>query len=128
VRCCEATEALDPTMTDETIWTALGAVEEATTAVLTLAEGLSDAELLGSRLTRREVRRLLLQAAGALAELGDQGSALLPELDWAGFRAAAAGLRAGGSDEDAALRVGVTQLAPSTLSWIRLYRARNAWD
>jgi hypothetical protein len=114
-------------MTDDTIWTALGAVEEATTAVLTLSEGLSDAELLGSRLTRREVRRQLLHAASALAELGDRGSALLPELDWAGFRDAAAGLRAGGSDEDAALRAGVTQLAPSALSWIRMYRARNAW-
>jgi hypothetical protein len=115
------------TMTEDMIWAALGTVEEATTCVLTLAEGLSESALLGSRLTRREVRRYLLHAAYALAELGPDGVSALPELDWSGFRDAATGLQAGGAAEELALCAGVASLAPSTLSWIRLYKAKRAW-
>lgn len=113
-------------MTDDTIWAALGAVEAALTAVLTLAEGLSHAELLGSRLTRREVRRQLLDASSALAALGAAGRDRFAELDWDGFAAATQGLRIGGAAEDDALRVAVAELAPGVLSWIRVYRRQRA--
>lgn len=100
-------------------------VEEAATAVLTLTEGLDEEQLARLGLTRGEVRRHLLAAADALLQMGPAARASMPELDWAGWRREACRMARGGPDEMAATWLAVRELAPHTLSWLRVYRARG---
>lgn len=98
-------------------------MDEAGVAVLTLTEGLPEAELLASRLTRAEVRRQLLLLAHAAEGLSPERRQQLPEVDWAGLQAAALTLSGPpGTALDEALVHAVQSLVPVTLLWLRLYR------
>lgn len=96
-------------------------IRDAGEAVLILSDGLAEGELLGSRLTRREVRRQLCTLADSLAGLPVAVHAALPEIDWAGWRAARAVLDIDGVAQDDALMFGVRSLVPATLSWLKVY-------
>jgi uncharacterized protein with HEPN domain len=91
-------------------------------AVMILTEGLEKEELLRSRLTRAEVQRQLTCMADTLADAPDALRLLMPEIDWAGWRAARLALASAGAPQDDALWFAVQSLAPATLSWLRVYR------
>ena len=94
-------------------------------AVLILTEGLQRSELMRSRLTRTEVQRQLLCLANALADAPDALRHLMPEIDWAGWRATRLALPMPGEPQDEALWFAVQSLVPATLSWLRVYRAEQ---
>ena len=94
-------------------------------AVLVLTEGLQRSELLRSRLTRVEVQRQLLRLADTLADAPDALRHLMPEIDWAGWRATRLALPVHGEQQDEALWFAVQSLVPATLSWLRVYRAEQ---
>lgn len=102
------------------------AIDEAGVAVLTLTEGLEDAELLASRLTRSEVVRqlgLLCDAAQGLPEAMRHN---MPEIDWPGLKAAGLALKGPpGVGMDEALLACHKQLVPTTLMWMRVYRQQH---
>jgi uncharacterized protein with HEPN domain len=100
----------------------LRTIEEAGEGVLTLTEGLEEGELLGSRLTRREVTRQLVILANALRALPDTAARALPEIDWAGWRGMSYALAQEGPAADDALWFGVSALVPATLNWLRVYK------
>ena len=106
---------------------------EAGEAVLILTDGLQRDELLRSRLTRAEVRRQLLQLAATLSAAPDALRHRMPEIDWAGWRAARLALQSHADALDAthdnahddAMWFAVQSLVPATLSWLRVYRAEQ---
>lgn len=100
----------------------LSIIEEAGTAVLILSEGLEQAELLGSRLTRAEVLRQVGIIAETAANLPAQTRAVLAEVDWDGWESMARRLDAGGGAADEALWFAVRSLVPAALMWLRVYR------
>lgn len=114
----------------------LEGIEEAAEGILVLVDGLQEPEFRRSRLTRREVRRLLADMAAALEALGAswdvQAAHALPEIDWDGWRATARRLRAmpsqppaaadADAEADEAAWFAATSMVPATLSWLRLYR------
>jgi hypothetical protein len=91
-------------------------------SVLTLTEGVSEAELLRSRLTRTEAQRQLQRMADALGDAPDALRHLMPEIDWAAWRATRLALPSAGEQQDEALCFGVRSLVPATLSWLRVYQ------
>lgn len=97
-------------------------VEDSGEAVLVLVEDLQEPEFLRSRLTRSEVLRQLRTMADTLAALPETARAALPEIDWAGWRAAALALAGGGAARDDAAWFAARSLVPATLSWLRVYR------
>lgn len=100
----------------------LSLIQTAGEAVLTLTETLEEAEFRHSRLTRPEVRRQLCTLADTLAALGEPAQGRMPEIDWAGWRAARQGFDASGAAQHDALWFAVRSLVPATLSWFRVYR------
>jgi len=104
---------------------ALGIIENACTGVLTLSEGLEQAELLASRLTKQEIRRQLLSACDAHAALSADAREAMEELDFAGWVSAGQRIREGGESETNACWLAIRAMAPSTLGWIRFYRSRK---
>lgn len=100
----------------------LAIIEEAGVNVLTLTEGLEEAEFLSSRLTRAEVGRQLGVMTGVAAKLSAQTRSQLPELDWEGWEGAAKQLGPGSVVSDQALWFAVRSLVPATLMWLRVYR------
>ncbi len=101
----------------------LGLVEQAGLAVATLTEGLSEAELLRSRLTRTEVLRQLRTLANSAALLPPDVRALMPEADWPGWdhlRPTLHGSHAPALDE--ALWFASHSLVPALLLWLRVYQ------
>lgn len=101
----------------------LGIVEQAGLAVLTLAENLSQDELLRSRLTRAEVQRQLTTLADSLAQLGPTGQTAMPDLDWDAWLKLQAVLHGPpGPALDDALWFASNSLAPATVLWLRVYR------
>ena len=100
----------------------LAIIEEAGVNVLTLTEGLEEAEFLSSRLTRAEVGRQLGVMTGVAAKLSAQTRSQLPELDWEGWEGAAKQLGLGGVVSDQALWFAVKSLVPASLMWLRVYR------
>lgn len=104
----------------------LQSIEEAGVGVLTLAEGLSDGELIGSRLTRQEVARQLRILTEAAAALPDEIRTGMPEIDWAGIGAAGSALAGpAGPALDDALVFAARALTPATLMWMRIYRQQH---
>lgn len=101
----------------------LAILEEATTAVLTLTEGLERAEFMRSRLTRSEVRRQLLRVASTLRGLGESGRGTLPEIDWDGWALTGERLAGDPIHAEEALWFAIHALTPATLTWLRLYRS-----
>jgi uncharacterized protein with HEPN domain len=100
----------------------LALIADAGEGVLVLADDLDEAQLLRSRLTRAEVQRQLLQMAETLAALPAPLQAVMPEIDWAGWRATGLGLQGERAMQDAVLWFGVRSLVPATLAWLRVYR------
>lgn len=101
----------------------LALIEQAGMAVVTLAEGLEEAELRRSRLTRAELLRQLRVLAASAMAVPAAARADMPELDWDGWRALSLRLQADhGEDVDEALWFAVSSLVPATLLWLRVYR------
>ena len=98
---------------------------EAGEAVMILTEGLQRSELLRSRLTRTEVLRQVLKLAVTLSDASDTLRHLMPEIDWAGWRATRLALPVAGDRQDDALWFAVRSLVPATLSWLRVYRTER---
>lgn len=100
----------------------LNLIEQTGVDVATLAEGLDEADLRRSRLTRAELlRRLRLLARSAIAvppSVRDD----MPELDWEGWRLLALRLQAeAGGDLDEAIWFAIHSVVPATLLWLRVY-------
>lgn len=101
----------------------LALIEQSGMAVATLAEGLEEAELRRSRLTRAELLRQLRVLAASAMAVPAAARADMPELDWDGWRSLALRLQADhGEDVDEALWFAVSSLVPATLLWLRVYR------
>lgn len=100
----------------------LGAIVEAGANVLTLVEGLEQAEFERSRITRREVGRLLLVMAGALVGLEAAAQARLPEIDWPGWARVASELRQPAADAADTAWFAARAMVPATLMWLQVYR------
>ncbi|MDL2337420.1 MAG: hypothetical protein Q7T97_12645 [Burkholderiaceae bacterium] len=98
---------------------------DACEAVLILTDGLQQSELLRSRLTRAEVQRQVRCLADTLADAPDALRHLMPEMDWAGWRATRLALPLPGAQQDEALWFAVQSLVPATLSWLRVYREQQ---
>jgi hypothetical protein len=103
----------------------LSSVEDAGVAVLTLTEGLEEQEFLRSRLTRGEVRRLILAMAKTLQQFDSDLRISLQEIDWRGWELTMQRLHVGTTTEDEALWFATRSLVPATLMWLRYYRERN---
>ena len=104
---------------------AVGVIENATTAVLTLSEGLEQSELLASRLTKHEIRRQLLSACDAHAALSVDAREAMEELDFGGWVSIGQRIREGGESEVHASWLAIRAMAPTTLGWIRFYRCEK---
>ena len=101
---------------------ALGAIVDAGENVLTLVEGLEEAEFVRSRVTCPEVRRQLLAIAAVLGALDAKAQATLPEIDWPGWVAVASALRPEAADVGATAWFAARALVPATLMWLQVYR------
>ena len=101
----------------------LALIEESGMAVATLAEGLDEAELRRSRLTRFEMLRhlrVLASSANAVPPLARED---MPELDWDGWGLLSLRLQANaGEDLDEAIWFATHSMVPATLLWLRVYR------
>ena len=104
---------------------AVTTIENASTAVLTLADGLEQAELLASRLTKQEIRRQLLSACDAHAALSAEAREAMEELDFAGWASTGLRIREGGESEVNASWFAIRAMAPTTLGWVRFYRSQK---
>jgi uncharacterized protein with HEPN domain len=101
----------------------LGIVEQAGLAVLTLAENLTEDELLRSRLTRAEVQRQLTTLADSLVQLAPSLHTAMPDLGWEGWQSLQAVLHGPpGPALDDALWFASSSLVPATVLWLRVYR------
>jgi hypothetical protein len=100
-------------------------VEDAGVAVLTLTEGLEEQEFLRSRLTRGEVRRLILAMAKTLQQFDSDSRISLQEIDWSGWELTTRRLHGEPDTENEALWFAIRSLIPATLMWLRYYRERN---
>lgn len=102
--------------------TLLSIIDEAGMAVMILTEGLEEAELLGSRLTRAEVQRQVKVMSDIAARLPVDTRTLLAEIDWDGWQAVARQLSEGDTAADTALWFAIRSLVPAMLMWLRVYR------
>lgn len=101
----------------------LALIEQSGLGIVTLAEGLDEADLRRSRLTRAELLRHLRVLARSAAALPPSARADMPELDWDGWRSLLPRVQAERGDEvDEALWFAVSSLVPATLLWLRVYR------
>ena len=100
----------------------LSIIEEAGMAVMILTEGLEEAELLGSRLTRAEVQRQVKIMSDIAARLPNDTRKLLAEIDWDGWQTVARQLKEGGAAADMVLWFASRSLVPAILMWLRVYR------
>lgn len=101
----------------------LALIEQSGLAVATLAEGLDEADLRRSRLTRAEVLRHLRVLARSAISVTPSAREDMPELDWDGWRRLSLQLQADtGDDVEEALWFAVSSLVPATLLWLRVYR------
>lgn len=104
----------------------LGLMEQAGLAVVTLTEGLSEAELLRSRLTRTEVLRQLRRLADSAALLPADVRARMPEADWPGWDHLRPTLHGDpGPPLDEVLWVAASSLVPALLLWLRVYQTSH---
>lgn len=100
----------------------LNLIRDAAEAVIVMTDDVTESELLRSRLTREEVRRQVALMADTLQSLPEAVRGAMPEVDWAGWRAARSCLDAPGAAQDEALWFCARSLVPATLSWLRVYR------
>lgn len=101
----------------------LNLIEQTGLDVATLAEGLDEADLRRSRLTRAELLRQLRLMANSAVAVPPSAREDMPELDWEGWRLLALRLQAEtGDDLDDAIWFAVHSVVPATLLWLRVYR------
>jgi uncharacterized protein with HEPN domain len=101
----------------------LALIEQSGQAVATLAEGLEEADLRRSRLTRAEVLRHLRVLARSAIAVPPSAREDMPELDWEGWRLLSLRLQAEtGEDLDEAIWFATHSVVPATLLWLRVYR------
>lgn len=101
----------------------LGLIDQSGLAVATLAEGLDEADLRRSRLTRAELLRHLRVLASSAIAVPPSARQDMPELDWEGWRLLYLRLQAGaGEDLDDAIWFAIHSVVPATLLWLRVYR------
>lgn len=101
----------------------LALIEQAGLAVATLAEGLEEADLRRSRLTRAEVLRHLRVLACSAIAVPPSAREDMPELDWEGWRLLSLRLQAEtGEDLDEAIWFATHSVVSATLLWLRVYR------
>ncbi|MGM9428867.1 hypothetical protein [Hydrogenophaga sp. MI9] len=101
----------------------LALIEQSGLSVATLAEGLDEADLRRSRLTRAEVLRHVRLLARSAISVTPSAREEMPEIDWDGWRSLALHLQADtGEDVEDALWFAVSSLVPATLLWLRVYR------
>lgn len=101
----------------------LGLIEQSGLAVVTLAEGLDEADLRRSRLTRAELLRHLRVLARSAIAVPPSAREDMPELDWEGWRLLSLRLQAeSGGDLDDAIWFAIHSVVPATLLWLRVYR------
>jgi uncharacterized protein with HEPN domain len=97
-------------------------LQSAGEAVLTMTADMPQSDLMRSRLTRFEVQRQLQTLADTLAALPDAVRHVMPEIDWAGWRAVRLALPTSGTPQEDAIWFAVRSLVPATLSWLQVYR------
>jgi uncharacterized protein with HEPN domain len=97
-------------------------IEQATSAVLTMMEGLEREELARSRVTRHAVRDFLLNATAAVEGLSPEARSAFPELDFFAWRTTRQRLEAGETIESDTGWFAIQALMPTTLGWLRFYR------
>lgn len=101
----------------------LNLIEQTGLDVATLAEGLDEADLRRSRLTRAELLRQLRLMANSAMAVPPSAREDMPELDWEGWRLLALRLQAETSDDlDEAIWFAIHSVVPATLLWLRVYR------
>lgn len=101
----------------------LNLIEQTGLDVATLAEGLDEADLRRSRLTRAELLRQLRLMANSAVAVPPSAREDMPELDWEGWRLLALRLQAeSGDDLDDAIWFAMQSVVPATLLWLRVYR------
>ena len=101
----------------------LGLIEQAGIGVATLVEGLDQAEVLRSRLTRAEILRQLKMLADSVGQVEPAARDEMPELDWAGWDAMRPQFSGpSGASLDEALWFACASLVPATLLWLRVYQ------
>lgn len=101
----------------------LNLIEQTGLDVATLAEGLDEADLRRSRLTRAELLRQLRLMANSAMAVPPSAHEAMPELDWEGWRLLALRLQAdAGADVDGAIWFAIQSVVPATLLWLRVYR------
>lgn len=101
----------------------LSLIEQTGLDVATLAEGLDEADLRRSRLTRAELLRQLRLMANSAMAVPPSAREDMPELDWEGWRLLALRLQAEtGDDLDEAIWFAMQSVVPATLLWLRVYR------
>ena len=101
----------------------LSLIEQTGLDVATLAEGLDEADLRRSRLTRAELLRQLRLMASSAVAVPPSAREDMPELDWEGWRLLALRLQAeSGDDLDDAIWFAIHSVVPATLLWLRVYR------
>lgn len=101
----------------------LALIEESGLAVVTLAEGLEEADLRRSRLTRSEILRYLRLLAQSVMAVPPAAREDMPELDWAGWALLSPRLQAAsGDDLEEAIWFATHSVVPATLLWLRVYR------
>lgn len=101
----------------------LGIFEEAGVAVLTLTEGVDEAEFRNSRITRAEVVRQLVIIANCASEMDPVLRAALAEVDWPTWDVLGPLLRSPRSaSQDEAIWFAIASSVPALLLWLRVYR------
>ncbi|MBK1687141.1 hypothetical protein [Rubrivivax gelatinosus] len=100
----------------------LDLVQQSGEGVLILVDGLDEPEFRHSRLTRAEVRRLLLVVARTLDALPPEARSAMPEIDLDGWRVVARAVLDDGPGADDTAWFAAISLLPATLGWLKLYR------
>lgn len=100
-------------------------IQDSGEGLLVLIDGLTAEEFHRSRLTRQEVRRLLLTLAQTLVALPDELQQAMPEIDWDAWQAVATALPSAAIAQDELAWDSGQTLVPFTLSWLRLYRSHS---
>lgn len=100
----------------------LDLVQQSGDGVLILVDGIDESDFRHSRLTRAEVRRLLLVVARTLDALPPEARAAMPEIDVDGWRVIGSALIDDGPGADDAAWFAASSLLPATLGWLKLYR------
>ncbi len=100
-------------------------IEDAASKVLILTEDADKDELLASRLTCGEVKRLLLIMTGMIAEISAETRDRMPELEWSGWNATSRAFKGSKVKANEALWFAVRSLVPATVMWLRVYRQKR---